>query len=124
MTKIISKKENSLFNREEYVIEIDYPKTSTPNKKAIIENVLKLTKAQPDLVSLRKAEPIFGRAASKATVFVYKDKASLTKYEPKHIVERVNPPKKEGEATATPAPAAPAAKPEAKKEEKKPEVKK
>jgi ribosomal protein S24E len=102
--KLLSKKENILFKRDECVVEISYPKLATPNKKAIIEDCAKLLKTEPGLVSLRKAEAVFGKNISKATVFVYKDKETLAKYEPLHIVERVNPKKKEGEAPAAAAP--------------------
>ncbi|VVB76254.1 30S ribosomal protein S24e [Candidatus Tiddalikarchaeum anstoanum] len=123
-TKIISKKENQLFGREEYIIEIDYPKTATPNRKVIVEEVIKITKVQPELLSIRSIKPAFGASKGVITAHVYKDKALLEKNEPKHIIKRFHPEvKKEGEAGAQPAPAA-APTPAAPKKEEKKEAKK
>lgn len=120
--KILSKKDNVLFNREEVLLELSYPKSATPNRKIIAEEVIRATKAQPNLISIRSTRPIFGRQASIVTAYIYKDRKILEKNEPKYILDRFNPPKKEGEAA--PAQAAPAAQKAPEKKEEKKEAKK
>ena len=86
--EIISKFENKLLYRTEYVFKVTHDAQGTPARKTIRENVAKILGVPEDLVVVRSVKTPFGVNEAYAEVFVYSDKEKLLKIEPKHILIR------------------------------------
>ena len=86
-TEIINKFENKSLDREEYEINIKFD-GATPKRMQVRDKVSALVNSKPNLTIVKK---IFTRAGSRqafAKVYVYKTQETLTKVEPKYLIER------------------------------------
>ncbi len=84
--KIVSKKENVLLGRTEYVIEVRA--NATPSRKELLTRLAAELGADKDLIIIRKIETRTGTPDVVVYVRVYKDRAQLEAIEPKYIIER------------------------------------
>jgi len=83
-----SKKENRVIQRIEALIRIEHMGRSTPSREEIAGAVSKILGVDKSLVVIRRVETEYGRSASKAWIHIYRDRATLEKFEPKHLLER------------------------------------
>ncbi len=84
--KVVSKKDNVLLGRTEYVIEVRA--NSTPSRKELLTRLAAELGADKDLIIIRKIETRTGTPDVIVYVRVYKDRAQLEAIEPKYIIER------------------------------------
>lgn len=83
-----SKKENRVIQRIEALVRIEHMGRGTPSRMEITDAVSKMLGVDKGLVVIRRVETEYGRSASKAWIHIYRDRATLEKFEPKHLLER------------------------------------
>ncbi|MCD6575909.1 MAG: hypothetical protein J7K73_01985 [Nanoarchaeota archaeon] len=86
--KVIEEKENKLIGRKELTIEITYDQKPLTRVEALTE-IAKKIEAPEELMVLKKMSNVFGTRKTICGVNVYGDEATLKKFEPKHILERI-----------------------------------
>jgi ribosomal protein S24E len=96
---IKSKKEIPLMSRTEAIVEVKHTGAANPPYTVISKELANLLKADQKLIVVKHVYPKFGEGRSEVIAYVYKDEASMLKFEPKKKE------KKTAEAAAAPAPA-------------------
>ena len=86
--EITSKTENPLFKRTEIYFVIDHAGEATPSKGAVVEEIVKQTKAAKDTIVLDKIESVYGNGKSKGYVKVYESKDAALEFEPEYLLKR------------------------------------
>jgi len=86
--ELVSKFENPLLYRTEYVFRIDHEGHSTPSREEVRKTVSERLGVPFDLIVVRKIRTEYGVNVSLAEVFVYTDKEKMLKIEPEHILIR------------------------------------
>jgi small subunit ribosomal protein S24e len=115
--EITEKKENLLQERTEVRFTVDHTGEATPTRKAVIDEITKMTKAKKGTVVINNIDTQYGRGISKGYVKIYKSKDAALKLEREYLLKRSGIEKTE-EAPAPAAEEAPApAAEEAPKEE-------
>ncbi len=95
---LISQKENKVIQRREAVLRIEHRNKGTPSRPDVIEAVSKLLGVDKSLVVVRRIETEYGKDSSKAWVHIYRDRATLERFEPKHLLQRTEKKEKKGES--------------------------
>lgn len=86
--EITNKTENPLFKRTEIYFVVDHAGEATPSKGAIVEEIVKQTKAAKDTIVLDKIESVYGNGKSKGYVKVYESKDAALEFEPDYLLKR------------------------------------
>ncbi|MGQ4891202.1 MAG: 30S ribosomal protein S24e [Candidatus Njordarchaeia archaeon] len=86
--EIVSKYENKLLKRVEYIFKVNHDASGTPSRKELKEEIVKQLGVPADQVVIRKIKTPFGVNESLVDVLYYYDKDTLMKVEPKHILRR------------------------------------
>ena len=86
--EITKKTENPLFKRTEIYFVIDHAGEATPSKGAVVEEIVKQTKAAKDTIVLDKIESVYGNGKSKGYVKVYESKEAALECEPDYLLKR------------------------------------
>lgn len=86
--EIKSEKKNPLLKRTEYDFVIKHPNESTPTKKAVVEELAKMTKASKDTIVLKSIDTKYGTSESKGYAKVYESKEAAQEIEPEYIQKR------------------------------------
>ena len=93
-----SKKEIPLMSRTEVTIDIKHTGAANPPYSVISKELASMLKADQKLIVVKHVYPKFGEGRSEVIAYVYKDEASMLRFEPKKK-------EKKTEAAAAPAPA-------------------
>ncbi len=86
--EIVSKYENKLLKRVEYIFKVDHEGASTPSRKEIKEEIAKQLGVPVDQLVIRKIRTPFGVNIAMVDVIYYYDKDFLLNVEPKYILKR------------------------------------
>ena len=100
--EITEKKENLLQERTEVRFTVDHTGEATPTRKAVIDEITKMTKAKKGTVVINNIDTQYGRGISKGYVKIYKSKDAALKLEREYLLKRSGIEKTE----EAPAPAA------------------
>jgi len=92
-----SKKELPLMSRTEVIVEVKHTGAANPPYSVISKELANLLKADQKVIVIKHVYPKFGEGRSEVIAYVYKDEASMLKFEPK---------KKEKKTATADAPAA------------------
>lgn len=84
---IISKTNNPLIGRMEYIIEVSYSK-ATPKKADIRQIIVEKIGCSPDLLVVKKIQQRSGIKKSRVIAYVYGDTETLKRIEPLYILKR------------------------------------
>lgn len=87
--KLIDKKEDVIFKREEVRIEIEHFKTTTPNRQVILEECAKFLKTDKELIILQRISTVYGAAKCIVKLHTYKKRKELEDNEPAYLLKRV-----------------------------------
>ena len=88
--KILSKRSNKLFNRNEVNFSIDHSKTGeTPARLVIREAISQKMKISPENVLIIKAETKTGKQITIGSANVYQSKEEMKKVEPEYLMKRI-----------------------------------
>ncbi|MCH8519285.1 MAG: hypothetical protein LAT82_00845 [Nanoarchaeota archaeon] len=87
--KEVSKVENKLLDRVEYVFEIQ--SSSTPSREELKTQIVKQLKADEKLVSIQEIKSHYGSQTIHIIVYVYESQDVMESLVPKHIAKRNNP---------------------------------
>lgn len=119
--KILTDKQNSLLNRREVTLAIEYIGQKTPSKVDVIKQAAGLLKAKEELIYVHEIKPSYGVAKGSASLYIYNNKENLDKI---HFIKRKKILKAQREKSLADRKAAKEVKPvEAVKAEAKPEAK-
>ena len=86
--EITKKTENPLFKRTEIYFTVDHAGEATPSKGAVVEEIVKQTKAAKDCIVLDSIESVYGNGKSNGYVKVYESKDAALEYESDYILKR------------------------------------
>lgn len=86
--EIVSKFENKLLKRTEYIFKVNHEGSGTPSRKQIKEEIAKSLGVPAENLVIRKIRTPFGVNETLVDVIYYPDKELLLKIEPKHILIR------------------------------------
>lgn len=86
--EIKSEKKNPLLKRTEYDFVVEHAGEPTPTKKAVVEELAKMTKANKDTVVLKSIDSSYGMGLSKGYAKVYESKEAAQEIEPEYIQKR------------------------------------
>lgn len=86
--EIKKEKENPLLNRKRYTLSYISESNKTPARKALMKEAAKKIGVPEDTVIIKHIYPKFGNTESKVLVDVYKDVATLEKFEDKKIIAK------------------------------------
>ncbi len=95
--EILDKRENKLVERLEVRFLVKYPATATPTRADVRKKLVALLNTSEDLLLIRYIKPRTGKHEAIGLAHVYNSRDRLEKIEPKYIIERNTPKKKEGE---------------------------
>lgn len=84
---ILSKENNPLFKRTEYIIEISF-NSSTPKREEIRQAIIEKTGVSPELLIIKKIQQHTGMRRARVIAHSYKDKEFMLRVEPKYILKR------------------------------------
>jgi small subunit ribosomal protein S24e len=87
--KIISNNENKLLNRKEITFEVEQD-SSTATREVLTKELCKKLNLSPEATLIVRIDQGFGQKHSSGIAHSYKDKETLEKYEPKHILTRIS----------------------------------
>ena len=121
---ITEKNENKLLNRTEVKFEASHSGTSTPSRADVLKELAAELKVAEDLIVIDKLNTLHGRQIASGVARAYENADRLAEIEPKFLIERSKPEKKEGEGEAPAEGEKKEEKAEAPKEEKPKEEKK
>lgn len=102
--EIISKKDNTLFGRQEIEFAVTQA-TSTPSRKDLREKVAAQVNADAKTMVIDVLDTSFGTADLKGIARVYKNEKDMKRIELAYVVKRNFPQQKEVQGQAAPAPA-------------------
>ena len=86
--EITKKTENPLFKRTEIYFVVDHAGEATPSKGAVVEEIVKQTKAAKDTIVLDKLESVYGNGKSNGYVKVYESKDAALEFEADYLLKR------------------------------------
>lgn len=86
--EITRKTENPLFKRTEIYFVVEHAGEATPSKGAVVEEIVKQTKAAKDAIVLDRIESVFGNGKSNGYVKVYESKEAALEFEPEYLLKR------------------------------------
>jgi len=86
--KISKEKDNKVIGRKELNFEINYER-APPNKLQIIEELAKKTNTNQNLIVIKKISNVFGMRKLMCNANIYGDEKSISKFEPKYILNRI-----------------------------------
>ena len=86
--EITKKTENPLFKRTEIYFVIDHAGEATPSRGAVVEEIVKQTKAAKDTIVIDNIESIYGNGKSNGYVKVYESKEAALEVESDYILKR------------------------------------
>ena len=86
--EITKKRENPLFKRTEIYFTVDHAGEATPSKGAVVEEIVKQTKAAKDCIVLDSIESVYGNGKSNGYVKVYESKDAALEYESDYLLKR------------------------------------
>ena len=123
--KILTDKQNSLLNRREVTVELEYLGQKTPSQVEVIKQAAGVLKTKEELIYVQEIKPSYGVAKGSASLYIYNNKENLDKI---HFIKRKKLLKAQREKSLADRKAAKEAKPaetktEAPKAEAKPEAK-
>jgi len=113
--KITANTENKLLNRKEITFMVEQD-NSTAKRDELTKELCKKLSLNPDSTIIVRIDQGFGRKESSGVAHSYQSKEQLEKYEPKHVLSKVN--KKSVKKEGAEEPKAEEAKPEPHKPEK------
>lgn len=87
--KEVSKFENKLLDRVEYIFETQA--SSTPSRQDVKAEIVKKLKADENLVSIQDISSHYGSQKIHVSVYVYDNADTMQSLVPKHIAKRNNP---------------------------------
>ena len=85
--EVISKKDNFVLARAEYLIKVKY-EGATPPLTELRQKIIETLGVTPELMVIRKTEQNFGKREVKAWVYVYDNQDVLKRLEPIYILKR------------------------------------
>ncbi len=85
---ILVEKDNKLFDRREYVIEVEHPGEATPKRDEVKEAIATMLNVPKENLILKKIESTFGLPKTIVYVRYYKDINVALQVENKHILRR------------------------------------
>ena len=85
---IINEMENKPVNRKEINFEVVY-KQAPPTRNGVKKELATKANVDSNLTIVRKMSNVFGERKMLCNAHVYPDKKTLEKYEPKHIIKRM-----------------------------------
>ena len=94
-----AKKNNALFEREEYLLEVEF-EGATPTRDEIREAIIRKIGLEADLTIVKRVIPEVGAKRVKVLVLNYHNADAMKRLEPYHILKR-NKLIKEGEGNAS-----------------------
>lgn len=118
--KIVERKKNPLFRREEVEALLEHIGKPTPPRQNILPSLEKSLNVKADLIIINKIFSVKGKGESKLKVFVYSKKDDIPK-EKLELIEKRKEKKKAKAETQAEGPPAPSPKPEEGKETEIPE---
>ena len=86
--EITKKTENPLFKRTEIHFVLDHAGESTPSRGAVLEEIVKQTKAAKDTIVIDNIESIYGNGKSNGYVKVYESKEAALEFEADYLLKR------------------------------------
>ena len=84
---IVSKSENSVIGRKEFLFELDYDKT-TPKKTEVREAIVAKTGVLPDSLVIKSINQHTGEKKATVIAYSYSDVDLMMAIEPKYILRR------------------------------------
>lgn len=91
--KIIHNFDNKLYNRTEYLIEVNHPMEKTPENVTFRKKIAELTKNKEDLIKIKGIHTRYGQGISDIYAYVYDDEKSLKNFE---VINKKNGKKDKG----------------------------
>ena len=85
--RILEKKEQPLFYRHEYNIEVDFD-NEVPKRRFLREQVSKASKVKENLIIIESIKPRFGEKVADVLAYVYDDEKKLNSFVSEHIKKR------------------------------------
>lgn len=86
--KILSKKRNELFKREEVTAEMQV-KTATPSRKETLDELTKATGLTSEVIAIDEIKQKFGSKTATITAKIYDSSEDLKQFEPEYKLKRV-----------------------------------
>jgi small subunit ribosomal protein S24e len=86
--EITEKKENLLQERTEVRFTVDHTGEATPTRKAVIDEVSKMTKAKKGTVVINNLDTQYGRGISKGYAKIYSSEDAALKFEREYLLKR------------------------------------
>jgi small subunit ribosomal protein S24e len=86
--EITKKVQNPLFKRTEIYFVLDHAGEATPSRGAVVEEIVKQTKAAKDTIVIDNIESIYGNGKSNGYVKVYESKDAALEFESDYLLKR------------------------------------
>ena len=86
--EITKKVQNPLFKRTEIYFVLDHAGEATPSRGAVVEEIVKQTKAAKDTIVIDNIESIYGNGKSNGYVKVYESKDAALEFETDYLLKR------------------------------------
>jgi ribosomal protein S24E len=86
--KILSQKENPLYNRRELVVEIESSKGGTTGRKEAVKEIAAETGVAGELIIIDEIRQQFGNNTCRVTAKAYANAEALKKFEPAYKKQR------------------------------------
>lgn len=88
--KIESKRQNSLLDRLEVKLTVYHPRSATPDKRGIAQDLSEQLSVSKENIVVRDCKTRFGGNVSTASAKIYNRKEQLEKVERRFVLDRVN----------------------------------
>ena len=85
---ILMEKDNKLFDRKEYLIEVEHPGEKTPTREEAKEAIATMLNVPKENLIIKKIESVFGLPKTRIYVRYYRDLNVAKQVENKHILKR------------------------------------
>ena len=86
--EITKKVQNPLLKRTETYFVLDHAGEATPSRGAVVEEIVKQTKAAKDTIVIDNIESIYGNGKSNGYVKVYESKDAALEFESDYLLKR------------------------------------
>ena len=86
--EITKKVQNPLLKRTEIYFVLDHAGEATPSRGAVVEEIVKQTKAAKDTIVIDNIESIYGNGKSNGYVKVYESKEAALEFESDYLLKR------------------------------------
>jgi small subunit ribosomal protein S24e len=83
-----SVKDNSVIGRKEVVIKVFHIGVGTPSRKELVEGITNAFGTSNELVLIRRVDTVYGAGISRVIAEIYKDKETMRKFAPAHLIGR------------------------------------